>query len=241
MKRLALLGFGLLGAAATIAAAPDDRFQAANAAYQAGRFEEARAGYESLTKDGLGGFALYYNLGNVNARAGRLGWARLWYERALHERPGDDDARANQRWVRARVNDGEEESIGGTVGRWAAILSWLALAANGLFFGVLILGLFVRHEAVWWGRWAAGMVFAAFLVAAAAARRDEATPRGVVVSARVEARTGPSANERVGFVVPEGHRVTLFDAQAGWRQIGLPAQGLKGWVPEDTVQPVDFN
>ncbi|HMU74656.1 MAG TPA: SH3 domain-containing protein, partial [Elusimicrobiota bacterium] len=63
---------------------------------------------------------------------------------------------------------------------------------------------------------------------------------GVRVAARVEARTGPSAAERVGFLVPEGQRVAWLEASGEWVQIGLPEKGLKGWVRAEAVEPVDF-
>jgi SH3-like domain-containing protein len=62
----------------------------------------------------------------------------------------------------------------------------------------------------------------------------------VVVAAQVEARTGPSAAERVGFLVPEGQRVAWLETSGEWVQIGLPEKGLKGWVPAGAVEPVDF-
>jgi hypothetical protein len=67
-----------------------------------------------------------------------------------------------------------------------------------------------------------------------------ARPEAVVVAARVEARTGPSAAERVGFLVPEGQRVAWLEASGDWVQIGLPEKGLKGWVRADAVAPVEF-
>ena len=58
---------------------------------------------------------------------------------------------------------------------------------------------------------------------------------------RDRASTGPSAQEQVGLVTPEGHRVVLLETLNEWVKIGGPDKGLKGWVPTDSVETVRLN
>lgn len=216
--------------------AGQEAFEQANKAYQQGDFAAARESYEHLTGAGIGGVTLCYNLGNAYYRLGKMGQARLWYERALEASPRDEDARYNRDLVRERVgetegtNDGFKELSGAL---WVA-----ASVANLLFFVLLSLGLYRETEWVWWGRWFTGILFAILLSAAIAAQRQASVRWGVITVERAEARTGPSAQDQVGFVAPEGHRVVLLDNLNDWIQIGVPAKGLKGWVLSAEVEPV---
>ena len=58
-------------------------FEAANRAYEQGRFSEAKIGYEKLVEAGEWSANLFYNLGNADHRLGAPGRAILDYERAL--------------------------------------------------------------------------------------------------------------------------------------------------------------
>lgn len=213
-----------------------DVFEQGNNAYQAGNFAEAKERYESLALAGNGGLALSYNLGNTYYRLGKMGQARLWYERAVEAAPRDEDARYNRDLVRERV--GENETATDGLRSLAGILWILASVANLMFFALLAMGLFRDSEWVWWGRWVMGISFVVCLTAAWAAQKQMAVPYGVVIVDRAEARTGPSVQEQVGFVAPEGHRVVILDRLNDWVQIGVPAKGLKGWVSHNTIASV---
>jgi len=70
-------------------------FEAANRAYEQGRFSEAKIGYEKLVEAGEWSANLFYNLGNADHRLGAPGRAILDYERALALDPAHPEARAN--------------------------------------------------------------------------------------------------------------------------------------------------
>ena len=222
--------------AGNLFAKSSELFEQGNKAYQAGDFATAKDRYEGLVKEGNGGLALSLNLGNTYYRLGQMGRARLWYERALEAAPRDEDARYNRDIVRERVGEKETDTDG--LRSVAGILWILASVANVLFFALLALGLSREGEWIWWGRWVLGLVFAILLTVALAAQRQMSVRYGVVIVDRAEARTGPSAQEQVGFVAPEGHRVVLLDRLNDWVQIGVPAKGLKGWVQSNAIEPV---
>ncbi len=233
MKRALMVGWFVIFSAVVRGA---DLFELGNAAYQAGDYKTAQGHYEALVAEGRGGAALYYNLGNVYYRLGQMGRARLWYERALDAAPRDEDARFNRDLVRERV--GETETAGDGLGSLSGAVWAAATAVNVLFFGLLAVGLYREEEWIWWGRWALGLLWVGVFAAAVAAQRHASVSYAVVVDARAEARTGPSAQEQVGFVAPEGHRVVLLDTLNDWVQIGVPAKGLKGWVPTNSIETV---
>ena len=215
---------------------PEPLFKEANDAYQKGDYAAARESYEKIVSQGLGSPSLYFNLGNTFHRLKRLGPARLWYERALAETPGDGDIRFNLATLRSQL---EEDTPGflEELSLRAPILMAAALLFNFLFFCFLGVSLFRETEALWWARWISGFALLAVFGIAVAAGVSLSQDHGVVLS-RAEARAGPNDQEPVGFVVPEGRRVALFQSVNGWTAIGLPEKGLKGWVPDNTVEPI---
>lgn len=232
MKRVFLIGALFIFTAFVRGA---DVFELGNAAYQSGDFKTAQGHYETLIAEGRGGAALYFNLGNVFYRLGQMGRARLWYERALEASPRDEDVLFNRNLVRERVG---ETDPGGKWGSLAGTLWTVATVVNILFFGLLAVGLYRDGEWIWWGRWALGLLWVGAFSVAVAAQRHASISYAVVVEPRAEARTGPSALEQVGFVAPEGHRVVRLGTLNDWVQIGVPAKGLKGWVPRAAVETV---
>ena len=85
------LAFGALFAASLLRAQEniDADLDAANTAYQAGRYEEAAKLFGQLIADRGYSAPLCFDLGNAEFKAGRMGPALLNYERARYLAPGD--------------------------------------------------------------------------------------------------------------------------------------------------------
>ena len=82
-------------------------FEAANQAFDQGKFAEAKAGYEKLAETGEWSAHLFYNLGNADYRLGATGRAMLDYERALALDPAHAEARANLAVLRKQTAEDE--------------------------------------------------------------------------------------------------------------------------------------
>ncbi|ACN16035.1 conserved hypothetical protein [Desulforapulum autotrophicum HRM2] len=73
--------------------------------YKAGQFQEAAVAFEKVAANGIKNGQLYYNIGNACLKAGDLGHAILWYERAVKLTPRDPDLRYNLDHARGLVTD----------------------------------------------------------------------------------------------------------------------------------------
>lgn len=244
VRRLPFLAALILaGAAFAVPAAPKraDPFAAAGAAYEKGKYADALRLYEAALDSGPLTFAVAYNIGNTQFRLGRRGPAVLWFERARSLSPRDEDARVNLRLARSHLAD-----EGGSA--WEALdrvatpreLPWAVAALAWLFFVPAGLALF---GAVPWGsarRVAvpAGILLCVFGAWLGLRVRASAEPWAVVTVPVAEARSGPGEANPVGFTVPEGRRCLLTGVRPGWVEIGVPAQGLKGWVTEGSVERI---
>ena len=82
---------------------PPQSFDSANNLYYQGRFAEAAEVYRNIAASGGGTANVWFNLGNAQYKAGRLGHAIAAYRMAERLDPRDSALRANLQFVRGKV------------------------------------------------------------------------------------------------------------------------------------------
>lgn len=244
-----ILALMLAASLASAAPAPSSAAPApaadARALYDAGRFEDAAAGYEALAAASPRDAARRYDLGNALFKAGHLGRAVASYERAFALDPRDADIRFNLAFALRRA--GEEFTPPGAPPalfwiftalseRELAGLHWLAAWAALLLAAAGLLGSAKRREAL--APWAAGAAAAwLFFGLWWAGLRSVLPPdRGIIVAPRAELRHGPGTTFGVAFTAPEGRRVRVLGASGGWLEIGVLKEGARGWIDASSVE-----
>lgn len=247
MKRsllfLILLAPALAGAADSPSAmGPNDLFAQANQLLEKGDTEKSQEIYQSLVRQGFESSELYYNLGNLAYRRGERGKAVLWYERALRLSPRDSDARFNLSLAQSHIKDTGESFSERLVTYFSTNeLSWLLTLFIWVFFGLLgarLMGWIPAGAGADAGLWMTGLLLiftGAWFGANIAIDRE---PQAVVVAPPGEVRNGPGTDYAVGFTVPEGSKVVILNRRPDWVQVGVPQQGLKGWMPADDVESI---
>ena len=226
-------------------AEPSDLFKKANAAYAEGKFQEAVALYKEARSAGLHHWALYFNWGNAYYKTGELGEAVANYLRAFRLNAGQPDVIYNLNLATIKAGDPvvPQSALPALLWRLFHALSINALTAVtsalflavALFAGLAFAGRFSLRPEYW------TLVGGAFLLAglwlSVRILRLE-RPQGVVVASVAEVRSGPNLSYPANFTIPEGRRVLILEEQepvAGWLEIGVPQEGLKGWVPDAAV------
>ena len=216
-------------------------FEAANQAYDQGKFAEAKAGYEKLADAGEWSAHLFYNLGNADYRLGAPGRAMLDYERALALDPAHAEARANlavlrkQTGARQRAAAWEDAVfVGKSMDVWtivAAAAAWLAVFSFALIF--------TSKRAEKSGLWLTTAV--ALLVGAYAAGvlwwRGQESTLAIVVAPQTEARLAPADSAGLAEALPAGSRVQVLSERGEWIYCVLPGAG-RGWIPHTAVERV---
>jgi tetratricopeptide (TPR) repeat protein len=228
---------------------PNTAFFSGNTAYQEGRYGDAVKAYEQILASGHESGAIYFNLGNAYFKDGELGKAILNYERAERLLPRDPDVRANLDFARD-----EAGTAGDARPLWRRIAfplagrassGELALATSALWWLLWIsaaLALLLRRRRVALARcaWVTGI--ACLLVAVNLAARLQAVDLShqavVTAKGKTPVRFEPSPNGTEHFKVGEGALLYVTDARAGWLQVRR-SDGLRGWIPDGTVQAVD--
>lgn len=235
----------------TRAVAPGPEALTARAAedYEAGLYRRAAEGFAQAAQAGVVNGRLYYNAGNAWLKAGELGRAVLWYERAKRLLPNNPDLAYNLDYARARITDKQPprpigwriaDRLSGLVDVSLAI--WAALGCNLLFWGVL----FVRrtaspgfiHPRAAWSRpvmciFLAGTLFFVCLSGAWYAERMFAD-RGVVLPEALAVRSGFGERATELFRLHAGSEVAVLRARDGHLLVRFGKDKM-GWVPEDDV------
>ena len=80
-----------------------------NELYKNNQYQLAIDEYNKLIKQDYEGASLYYNLGNAHYRLGKVGFAILYYEKALRLSPGDEDAKHNLAIAKLNIKDKVDE------------------------------------------------------------------------------------------------------------------------------------
>jgi len=235
-----------LGTLPRSAAADDDRtqrFERANAAFAAGQYAEARAGFAAILASDGPSPAVLYNLGNASLRAGDVGEAILSYERALLLAPRDQDIRANLRQARKAANLPLPEE-----GAWTLLIrllttngwAWLASAALYLLCAALLAIRVLRDDARRASlrralRLGAARGATVLLIAAAAcATRLNELDRAVVLASDPALRVAPYASATASSELAPGELVRIERTHEGFALVRTAA-GKSGWMSAGAV------
>ncbi len=225
-------------------------FEAANEAYEAGQHQDALDKYEALLEE-VSHFSSEYNAGNAAYKLGKLGVARLHYERASLLDPGHAGLEANMALLESKIVDRIAEVP--TLGLKDWLRTWLgAEQLRGWLLWAL--ACWCLAWGLWMARWrktrpasrstigflgAGSMVLACIGLAGAYAshKRIQAPQRVVVMVDRTDVRSTPSSSGTVLFQLHEGAAACLLHDTEGWQEIELN-NGNVGWISRDAVEGV---
>jgi Tetratricopeptide repeat/Bacterial SH3 domain len=221
------------------------KFLEANKAFESGEIEKAQELYEDVGKQGFEGSAFYYNRGNLHYRKGERGKAILWYERALRLSPRDADIKYNLTLAKSHIKDEKPNILENIVFFFSlSELGWtltLLIWAFFILLGARTLGWITNEAGVSLSLWFSGFLLLIvggwFGVNAYFSSQSVA----IVMVPPGEVRNGPGTDYAVGFTIPEGSKVVVLNKRPEWIQVGVPQQGLKGWMPAAEIETVSVN
>jgi tetratricopeptide (TPR) repeat protein len=244
MEKLILILIFL--AAPAFADTGPDLFRAGNTLYTEGKFSDAAQKYQAAEEAGLRNWVLEYNLANAYWRAGQMGKAILHFERAFRINSGQSDVIYNLNLATTKAGDPELPSGALPILAWRFVyffsINTLTVFSSLLFVFFCVAGGFAlagRNFLKGDAALGLGGLFIVLAVWLGARIYLLEHPQGVVVSSVAEVRSGPNTTYPANFTVPEGHRVLILEEQEpvqGWLEVGVPQEGLKGWVPESSVE-----
>ena len=225
-----------------------DAFDAANAAYADGRYEEAAAMYQTLL-DEQPDATLYYNLGNARFKQGELAQAILNYERALRLKPNYKDAQYNLAFAQSRITDNIVEqdfflsSWARTVRNSLSERTWWSTSI-GLFICALIaLLLFLLGRELWLRKTAFHVAWIALLFSLIAGlnagslhQRNTLRNEAIITQGVVNVKSSPARSGTDLFTIHAGTKVTIRETLGEWVNVRVGSN--EGWMKSGYLERI---
>ena len=215
-------------------------FDAANAAYADGRYDEAATLYQALL-DEEPNAQLYYNLGNAQFKQGELAQAILAYERSLRLDPRNKDAQYNLVFAQSRITDAitEQDFF---LSAWARAIrnnlseyTWFVLSVALFLLALAGLLLFLLGRQPWLRKTAFHTAWVALLCslvtglnAASLHQRDTLRNEAIITQGVVNAKSSPDRSGTDLFTLHEGTKVTIRETLGEWGNIRVGNN--EGWI-----------
>ena len=230
----------------------DSLWNAANAAYSEGRWDDAAADYMMISDMGLESASLYCNAGDACFKAGNVPMAIVYYERALKIDPSYSDARYNLQLMNQMIQDRIDPVPEFVLKVWVKDIcyimdsdSWticffvfLALALAMLLLFLLSPSVAGRRTGFFTG--AAALLLAVLSVSFALMQKSDYmnVDDAVIMRPVTSVKSSPSDESSTDlFILHEGTKVRIIDEVGSWNNIEL-ADGRQGWVRTGDLETI---
>lgn len=223
----------------------------ANNYYRENNFDKAAELYLQIINNGYESEELYYNLGNAYFKSEKLGYAILYYEKALKLSPNDDDINYNLEIANARAVDKLEVLPKLFFIRWwdsflniFSVSGWsylsyivylLLLISIAVYF--IVKKQMFQKLAVFSGASLVVILLLCIIILASKVNYENSTDFGIVVEQVVTAKLSPDQQSGDAFIIHEGIKVGLEDSVSDWVKIKLP-DGKVGWIQDMELRKI---
>ncbi len=225
--------------------------QKGNELFKNKQYQLAIDEYDKLIKQGYEGTSLYYNVGNAHYRLGKVGYAILYYEKALKLSPNDEDVKHNLELARINIKDKVETLPPFFIFNiWESVLASLSVSGWTVFVYIIFILLLLCVIAYFFSRTSTQQrvsffsgvgVFAVLILViillAVKMNKEFNINDGIIVSNIVTVKSSPDNSSKDEFIVHEGLKVRLEDKVDNWVKIRLD-DGKLGWISEENLRQI---
>lgn len=222
--------------------------QKGNEYYKNGQFQSAIDEYDKLVSSGYEGASLYYNLGNAHYRLGKIGYAILYYEKALKFSPSDEDIKHNLTLSKLNLKDKVDSLPPFFIFNiWEGLLGSFSVSGWTVIVYIFFILLLIPVIAYFFSRnstqqrisfFSGAVLFALLLISVVLLtvkmNKEFKIKDGIILETAVTAKYGPDTTEKDVFVIHEGLKVRFEDRVDNWVKIKLD-DGKVGWIMKHSV------
>ena len=222
--------------------------QKGNEFYKSNQYQLAIDEYNKLIKQGFEGESVYYNLGNAHYRLGKVGYAILYYEKALILSPSDEDIKHNLTLAKLNVKDKVDTLPPFFIFNiWEGLLAAFSVSEWTIIVYIVFILFLISVIAYFFSKTATqqrisfftgGGVSVLFLLSiillSVKMNKEFNIKNGIIVESSVTIKSSPDNTSRDEFVVHEGLKVRIEDKVDDWVKIRLD-DGKIGWILEQNL------
>ncbi len=222
--------------------------QSGNELYKNSQYQSAIDEYNKLVKQGYEGTSLYYNLGNAHYRLGKVGFAILYYEKALKFSPGDEDTKHNLALAKRNLKDKVDELPPFFIFNiWEGMLASFSVSGWTIIAYIIFILLLLSVIAYFFSRSVTQqrisffigigfliLLFLSISLLAVKMNKEFNIKDGIIVENIVTVKFSPDIAAKDEFVIHEGLKVRLEDKVDDWVKIRL-VDGKIGWIMEKSI------
>jgi tetratricopeptide (TPR) repeat protein len=216
-------------------------YNSANQYYASKEYQNALRLYSELIERGIKNPHLFFNLGNTYFKLGQLGYAILYYEKALSLRPFDRDTRENLDYARRSLKERVFPLYSESFFKFLRVVSsyikpsFFAILELLFFTGfILFMQLFLfiplsRNKLKKYILLFSILFFVFGISTFSYQSYEKKHPKGIVVEGETYVLSAPITESEVLFSLYEGTRLKLLEARGEWLRIILE-DGREGWI-----------
>lgn len=226
-------------------------FKQGNQYFQKGAYQKAVEAYQKILQEGYESGELYYNLGDAYFKMGKLGKARLFYERAKRFMPDDEALNANLKLLQSRLVDKIQKPPKFFLTVWwesflglfsLSLLTYLVVIFFWLFLLAWAFYLYMKKQKR--QERGKGLVIIALIIFILFSitlfdkiNHVDKVNYGVILKPAVTVYSEPRKESTEIFIVHEGTKVKILRRNAGWLEIKLD-DGKTGWLLANSLEKV---
>lgn len=249
MKKYLLNIFYLLIILSSLSKADSNSImQTANEYYKNNRYQLAIEEYNKLLLDGFEGTSLYYNLGNAHYRLGKVGYAILYFEKALKLSPNDEDVKHNLALAKLNLKDKVDTLPPFFIfNLWEGLLAAFSISGWTIIVYIIFILLLIAVIAYFFSRSVTEqrisffngvgltvVLFLSVILLAVKMNKEFNVKDGIVVETLVVVKSSPDFSAKDSFQIHEGLKVRVEDNVDEWVKIRLD-DGKIGWIAEKNI------
>ncbi|MBP9120289.1 MAG: tetratricopeptide repeat protein [Ignavibacterium sp.] len=249
MKKYLINIFYLLIFLSSLAKADSNSImQTANEYYKNNRYQLAIEEYNKLLLDGFAGTSLYYNLGNAHYRLGKVGYAILYYEKALKLSPNDEEVKHNLALAKLNLKDKVDTLPPFFIfNLWEGILAAFSVTGWTIIVYIIFILVLIVFVVYFFSRsvteqrisFFTGIGLTVILLLTISLlivkmNKEFNTKDGVIIETSVIVKSSPDYSSKDSFQIHEGLKVRIEDNVDDWVKIRLD-DGKIGWITEKSL------
>lgn len=221
-------------------------FDKAGRHYEKRQYDQAGEMYVDILARGVESAPVYFNLGNAMFKAGSLGYAVLYYHRALRLEPGDDDIVSNLEFAKLFTSIQMEgvklnpvtTFLESMVGPYKlSLLAWLSsfcfitfMALLTVRYGVGLSGSLIRAGIVA----SLTLSIGVGLLTTFKYNNDYLVKRAVMIADECPVKSGPSKTLETEFEAAPGLVVEILSESGSYYNV-LFENKRRGWIKKQLV------